>query len=231
MVADHIEFAYFPEATRRVLSPPYDISLVEGSITTPDDLERIKSIRADSNVLITIGACATAGGIQSLRNFANIEDYVGLVYAHPEYIQTLSTSSAIANHVTVDFELRGCPINKLQLLEVINAYLNNRLPNVSRDAVCVECKAAGNECVMVTKQLPCMGPVTQAGCSAICPSYGRACFGCYGPKENANTSSLAKELANKGCEDHQILRMFRSYNAASEPFFRESKQYEPPIEE
>ena len=169
-VAEHVEFAYFLEATRAQLNGPYDISLVEGSITTAEEIERIHQVRKQSKILITIGACATAGGIQALKNFADVDDFISAVYAHPEYIKTLKSSTAIADHVPVDLELRGCPINKVQLLEVLGATLVGRKPNVSNYSQCMECKMSGQVCVMVAKGQACLGPVTQAGCGTICPA-------------------------------------------------------------
>lgn len=226
MLADQVQIAYFPEATKTVIDGPYDISLVEGSITTPHDAIRILEIRKNSNLLISIGACATAGGIQALRNYLNVSQYINAVYAKPKYIQTLETSTAIADHVKVDYELRGCPINKYQLLEVLASYLNGKKPNISDHSVCVECKLSGTPCVMVSKGLPCLGPVTQAGCGALCPRYYRGCFGCYGPKENPNTASLAKEISDQGLDDGSIMRLFRNFNSAAPEFFSESKKYE-----
>jgi coenzyme F420-reducing hydrogenase gamma subunit len=225
-VADAIEIAYFPEATRAVLPGPYDISLVEGSITTPEDAERIHKIRRRSKRLVTIGACATAGGIQALRNFANIQDVVGAVYPQPEYIDTLSKSTPIGEHVWVDFELRGCPVNRVQLLEVLSAFLNSRRPNVPRYSQCIECKRAGTVCVMVSRGIACLGPVTQAGCGNLCPPLGRGCYGCFGPMESPNTPSLADWLAATGVSHPDIVRLFRTYNAAATPFRRESEAHE-----
>ncbi|MDJ0772953.1 MAG: hypothetical protein QNJ49_05905, partial [Mastigocoleus sp. MO_167.B18] len=190
-LAGEVEIANFIEASSAVVKGPYDLSLVEGSITTPHDEERIHKVRRVSKYLVTIGACATAGGIQALRNFKSVKEFTSIVYASPEYIETLNKSTAIADHVFVDFELRGCPINKYQLLEVISAFLSHRKPNVSQYSVCMECKRRGTVCVMVAQGIPCLGPVTQAGCGAICPAYNRGCYGCYGPAETPNTASLS----------------------------------------
>jgi coenzyme F420-reducing hydrogenase gamma subunit len=225
-VADAVEIAYFPEATRVMRPGPYDISLVEGSITTPEDAERIQRVRADSRLLITLGACATAGGIQALRNFADVGDYLKVVYAHPDYIDTLATSTPIAAHVKVDFELRGCPIDKTQLLEVLTACLHHRRPNTPGHSVCEECKLAGNVCVMVAHGTPCLGPVTHAGCGALCPSYNRGCYGCFGPAENPNPASLSGQLRQLGLSDPELVRLYRSFNAEAEPFRRESEVHE-----
>jgi len=222
-LAEQIEIAYFLEATSATVEGPYDVSLVEGSITTAHDAERIRAVRANSGALITIGACATAGGIQALRNFADVEDFARVVYASPDYISTLATSTPISAHVRVDFELNGCPINKRQLLEVISAHLNHRRPRVRAHSVCVECKRRGTVCVMVAHGTACLGPVTHAGCGAICPAYDRGCYGCYGPKETPNTVSLD---AWSGLEERDLVRVYRTFNAGAEPFKRASEGHE-----
>jgi coenzyme F420-reducing hydrogenase gamma subunit len=224
-VAEAIQIAYFPEATRAVVDGPYDIALVEGSITTLHDAERIHEIRKQSKTLITIGACATCGGIQALRNYANVNEFVSVVYAHPEYISTLRTSTPISDHVPVDFELNGCPINKMQLIELISATLNNRRPLIKAHSVCVECKMRGTPCIMVTDGEPCLGPVTHAGCNALCPSYNRGCFGCYGPNETPNTSSIADRFAALGLSPDEITRLFRLFTTESEAFRDESRKH------
>jgi len=225
-VADSIDIANFPEASRAVKKGPYDLSLVEGSITTPKDAERIHQIRRQSKFLITIGACATSGGIQALRNFKDVNEFISIVYAHPSYIQTLEHSTAIADHIRVDFELRGCPINKAQLLEVINAFLNGRKPNTPSHSVCLECKLKGTVCVMVAHGTPCMGPVTHAGCDAICPSYDRGCYACFGPKETPNIPAMGKVLENSGMDRKNIMRAFRSFNANTKAFRKGANDYE-----
>jgi len=225
-VADAVEIANFPEASRAVTSGPYDLSLVEGSITTPHDAERIHAIRRASKVLVTIGACATAGGIQALRNFKDVRQFIALVYARPDYIETLNKSTPIADHVFVDFELRGCPINKLQLIEVISAFLHGRRPNISTHSVCLECKQLGAVCVMVARGVPCLGPVTQAGCGALCPAYARGCYACFGPKESPNTSALSAAWSRLGVAPQDLMRAFRGFNACAEPFRRESEAHE-----
>jgi coenzyme F420-reducing hydrogenase gamma subunit len=225
-VAGAVEIANFPEASRRVLPGPYDIGLVEGSITTPHDVERIRDIRKSCRVLITIGACATSGGIQALRNWKDVKEYTRLVYASPEYISTLDRSMPVGSYVHVDFELRGCPINKMQLLEVLNAYLNKRKPTVPSYSVCLECKLRGTTCVMVSRETPCMGPVTHAGCGAICPTYARGCYGCFGPMENANPPSLSIRFGRLGMSNRDIMLAFRGFNAYSEAFRKESEVHE-----
>jgi sulfhydrogenase subunit delta len=221
-----VEIANFKEASRAVAKGPYDLSLVEGSITTPHDEERIHHIRRLSKTLVTIGACATAGGIQALRNFRDVKDFVSTVYATPEYISTLAKSTPISDHVPVDFELRGCPIDKGQLLEVLQALLAGRKPRTAAHSVCLDCKLRGTVCVMVARNQPCLGPVTHAGCGALCPSYARGCYGCFGPKESANTVALADWMAAQGVARRDRVDAFRSFNAWSDAFRKESEAQE-----
>jgi sulfhydrogenase subunit delta len=211
-LAGEIDIAYFLEARRATVKGPYDLSLVEGSVTTAHDAERIQQVRRSSRKLVTIGACATAGGVQALRNFADVKDFLSIVYASPEYVSTLETSTPISAHVKVDFELNGCPINKRQLLEVITAFLHGRRPNISSTSVCMECKRRGTVCVMVAHGTPCLGPVTHAGCGAICPAYDRGCYGCFGPMETPNTVSLTRQLRVLGMGEREVDRVFRTFN-------------------
>jgi len=224
-VADQLDIAYFAEASRRMMRGPYDLSLVEGSITTPADAEPILRVRRLSRCLVTIGACATSGGIQALRNFADVREFAAAVYPHPEYLKTLATSTPISAHVPVDFELRGCPIDKGQLLEVIRAFLVGRKPSIPGHSVCHECKLRGTACIMVAHGTPCLGPVTQTGCGAICPAYGRGCYGCFGPAESANTAAIAREFSSLGMAEREIARVFRTFNAAAEAFRKESEAH------
>jgi sulfhydrogenase subunit delta len=219
-----VEIAYFPEASSTMLKGPYDIGLVEGSVTTLHDAERIQEVRRECRQLITIGACATAGGIQALRNWKDVDEFVRVVYATPRYISTLKLSTPIAEHVQVDFELRGCPINKHQLIELIIATLAGRKPNIPTYSVCMECKRKGNICIAVAQGVACLGPVTHAGCGALCPSYDRGCYGCYGPMESPNTGSLSNQLHILGQDNAAVARAFRSFNAWAWPFRRASEE-------
>jgi len=223
-VVGAVDIAYFPEASRTMLKGPYDIGLVEGSITTVHDAERIQEVRRQCRTLITIGACATAGGIQALRNWKDVDEFIRVVYATPQYISTLRLSTPIAEHVPVDFELRGCPINKYQLIELITATLTGRKPNVPTYSVCMECKRRGNVCIAVARGIACLGPVTQAGCGALCPSYDRGCYGCFGPMETPNTASLTGQFRILGQSDEQISRAFRGFNAWAWPFRKASEE-------
>ncbi len=217
-LAGAVEIAHFAEATTTSADGPYDVSLVEGSVSTAADAEQIQRIRERSVVLVTIGACATAGGVQALRNFADLAEFSSVVYAKPTYVQALATSTPVSEHVAVDFELRGCPIDKRQLIELITALLAGREPWLPAQSVCLECKRRGTPCVLVARQTPCLGPVTQAGCGAICPAFGRGCYGCFGPLPAPNTASLIPRLAELGMPEPAIDRVFSTFNVAAPGF-------------
>lgn len=214
-IAEEIEVAHFLEASGDVGRGPYDLSLVEGSVTTAEDAERIRRIRAESRRLVTIGACATAGGVQALRNYADVAEYLQVVYARPDYIATLATSTPISAHVPVDFELRGCPIDRSQLLEVITAFLAGRKPGVPNHSVCFSCKRRGTVCVTVAHGTPCLGPVTHAGCGAICPAYGRGCYGCFGPAATTNLPALVPLMHRDGMSDEEVRRFLHTFNVTA----------------
>ena len=222
-----VEIAYFLEARRRQLPPPYDIGLVEGSISTPEEEERIQQVRSDCRYLVTIGACATSGGIQALRNWGDVEEMARHVYARPEYLDTLETATPVASHVFVDFELRGCPVNGAHIVELVSALVAGRRPSIPTHSLCVECKRKGLPCVLVSAGQPCLGPITQAGCGALCPSCSRACYGCFGPSEQANIKSLGGWFTTElGKSAGDMKCMLRSFNGYLEPFRQASDFYE-----
>ncbi len=217
-LCDRVEVAHFAEASSDLQDGPYDVALVEGSITTAHDAERIQEIRRQSRFLMTIGACATAGGIQALRQWSRIDEWVSAVYARPEYIATLATSTPIAAHVAVDYELRGCPINQHQLVDVLLALTEGRQPRVPDHSVCLDCKQRGNVCVVVARGQPCLGPVTQSGCGALCPTYDRGCYGCYGPSSPANVDALTRQFSGLGHAAQDLVPLLRNFNAAAPAF-------------
>lgn len=213
-LAGQVQIATFLEASSAIVGGPYDVSLVEGSVTTAADERRIKEIREQSKVLVTIGACATAGGVQALRNFADVEEFASVVYAHREYIDTLATSTPASAHVRVDYQLQGCPIDRGQLLDTLAALLVGRKPRLPAKTVCTECKLRGVTCVVVAEGIPCLGPVTHAGCGALCPSYHRGCYGCFGPAATPNTAALIPLLRRDGMSGDGVERVFSTFNVA-----------------
>lgn len=234
-IGQAFDVAYFPEASSRMKKGPYDIVLIEGSISTAEDARRVLEWRREAKVLITIGACATAGGIQALRNWADVEAFKRAVYPSPEYIQSLSTSTPISEHVHVDHEVWGCPISTTQLLHVLTDLLAGVEPRLPGYSVCVDCKRQGHVCVLVARGLPCMGPVTRTGCGAVCPRMGRDCYGCFGPVEGLsraqgvppNTSALAHQFHDKlNLIPAEVLHRFRGINGYVRPFREESHAWE-----
>lgn len=223
-LAGAIEIAYFLEATSHLEPGPYDVALVEGSITTAHDAARIRQVRQESKFLVTIGACATAGGIQALRNWADRGEFLSAVYARPEYLDSLATSTPIVEHVKVDFELRGCPIDRRQLLEVVLALARGCKPRTPAHSVCLDCKRRGTVCLPVARGVPCLGPLTQAGCGAICPSYDRGCYGCFGPARQANTRSLSEHYLAAGARPLELVQLLRNFNGYAPEFRAESER-------
>ena len=220
-LANTIDIAYFLEARRREIPGPYDIGLVEGSVTTPHEAERILEIRSQVRFLIALGTCATAGGIQALRNFTQVDDLAYKVYSHPEYLQVLDTVTPISEHVKVDLEIWGCPVNKYQVLEAISALLQRRQPNLPTYSICLDCKRKGTVCVMVAKDILCLGPATRTGCGALCPSNGRGCYGCFGPAQNAEYETVAALLNSKEHYPGETLNLMRNF-AGYAPKFRDT---------
>lgn len=227
-LVDEVMIAYFLEARSRTLPGPFDVTLVEGSITTPEDLERLRVVRKESKYLVTIGACATAGGIQALRNWQDVGEFARAVYPSPEFIKALGTSTPISAHVAVDFELNGCPVNKYQLLEVLSALLQGRTPHLPTHSVCVDCKRRGTVCVTVAQGLPCLGPLTQTGCGALCPAYNRGCYGCFGPMESPNPDPLVAHLLGHGAKQPELVRLLRGFTGYAETFRSASEKLEKP---
>lgn len=223
---EHVEISLFLEARRDVQPPPYDLGLVEGSISTPEEAERIHQARRDCRTLVAIGACATSGGIQALRNWADVDEFVEYVYPKREWIKTLETATPIAGHVFVDFELRGCPVNSEQIVELISAYAVGRKPAIPTYSVCLECKKRRIPCRLVAGGKPCLGPITQAGCGALCPMLDRACYGCFGPMEQPNIRALGDAFLLRRHTADQIMRMLRSFNGYLEPFKQASDHYQ-----
>jgi sulfhydrogenase subunit delta len=221
-----IEIAYFPELSRKMLKGPYDVGIVEGSISVPGNVETAREIRKSCKYLITIGACATAGGIQALRNWKDVREFAKIVYPKPEYISSLVRSMPVASYVNVDYELRGCPVDKYQLIEIIMSFVQKRKPNIQTGSTCIECKMKGNVCIMVSQGTACLGPVTHQGCGAICPGYNRGCYGCFGPMLPPNTKSLVSRFKELGYTSFEVMTMLRSYNAYAEQFRKESEANE-----
>jgi sulfhydrogenase subunit delta len=217
-LAERFEIVEFPEASSARSAGPYDILLVEGSISTPDQAAEIVELRKQAKRIVTIGACANHGGIQALRNWSDHDAFRAAVYAHPEYIESLAVATPISDHVPVDAELNGCPISPLQLRELLVSIALGRRPQIREESVCLACKRRNVVCVMVSQGIPCLGPVTQSGCGALCPQFARGCYGCYGPKEQANAVGLGRAFEHEGREGVEVSRLFSGFTGWAAPF-------------
>ena len=224
LLSELVDIKHFAEAGVIDEAGHVDIAFVEGSISTQKEQQRIQEVRKNSDYLITIGACATSGGIQALRNMNDGKAWLEAVYAMPEYIDSLEKVSPIAEHVKVDFELWGCPVSSEQVVTTIRALLSGVTPKDNTEKVCMECKRKNNICTLVTKGEPCLGPVTKAGCGAICPAFGRGCYSCYGPSANANTASMSQRLIGLGLIPKQVSQAYQLFNNNAPPFKKASEE-------
>lgn len=209
-LAAALDIRMFLEAGPSEWLDRYDISFVEGSITTDDDVTRVHDVRDRSDLLVAIGACATAGGVQARRDHADLDELRAAVYPRPQLIDVRPTSDPVSHHVTVDLELHGCPISRAQFLGTVTALLAGRRPPVADHSVCLECKRGGNVCLPVSAGVACIGPITRAGCGAICPGIGRGCFGCFGPSESADPDALREGFATCGMAESELAAAERS---------------------
>jgi len=230
-LAGAIEIANFAEASSRMLAGPYDVTLIEGSVSTPEQVEQVRQIRADTRFLITIGACATSGGIQALRNGHDVDGYIRTVYANPEFIDTLARSTPVADHVKVDLELTGCPVDRGQLLASLAWLLQGAVPHPPTTPVCIECKRRGYVCVVVAKGEPCLGPVTRTGCGALCPGMGRGCYGCFGPCQPPNADALVRRFIELGMKPSRVADTFRFITGYAPAFREAAERIERDLEE
>ncbi len=216
-LAERVDIKHFAEAGVLDEDAEVDIAFIEGSVVTAHDMERIQEIRKRSKYLITMGACATSGGIQALKNLADDPaSWVGAIYSNPEFIDSLDHSDPIKKHVKVDFEIWGCPINSRQISTAISLMLEGVMPLDEREKLCIDCKRAGHVCTLVTAGEPCMGPMTRTGCGALCPQFGRACYGCFGESELAHDSALNRRFEGIGLLPEQIKQRFQLIHPVAE---------------
>ena len=205
-VAGAVRIAHFLEASRAVVAGPYDVSLVEGSVSTPSDVDRIHRIRAESKLLVAIGACATAGGIQALRNFADVDEFRSIVYARPEYLSTLDNV-----HADLRARDRGPGVARLPHRPATAA----RHPGRGADRAPAGPAAAQRVFRVQSARYAVRPGRAGAGCGALCPAYGRGCYGCFGPAATPNTPALTARLRELGMDETAIRRVFATFNVAA----------------
>ena len=214
-LAELVDIVHFAEAGPLDPDAEVEVAFVEGSVATVEDLERVQAVRRQSRFLVTIGACATSGGLQALRNMADAGAWFADIYPQAQDLESLDTSTPISAHIKVDLELWGCPVNGQQVVAATRDLLFGVTPGVDSEPVCMQCKRSGAVCVLVTRGEPCMGPVTRSGCGALCPRFGRDCYACYGPAEQVNDASLARRFAGFGLTSAEIARRFAFINSAA----------------
>ncbi len=220
-LSERVDFVHFAELGPVDPEAEVDVAFIEGSVCTREERDRLQRIRAHSHFLISLGACATAGGLQALRNLADGEAWLNEIYPRREYLDALATATPLSEEVTVDLAIWGCPVNGEQVFQVIAELERGLTPRLPDDPLCLECKRRGAVCTLVTQGRPCLGPVTRGGCGALCPRFGRDCYGCFGPSEHPNTEALGRRFEGLGLIDAAIARRFLFINSAA-PAFREA---------
>ncbi len=209
-----VDIVQFREAITEK-SDDYAIAFVEGSITREKDIPRLKKIREQAAVLVALGACATIGGVNCLKNFPPLEDVRKYVYGDKAHWYETFAARPIDAVVPVDYYIHGCPIHKDEFVKVTKALLMGKEPEIPSYPVCVECKKAGNVCVFELG-MNCLGPVTRAGCGAWCPSYRDSCAGCRGLVPDPNTNAEKEVLQKYGLTVQQAIGQFRIFLGYSE---------------
>lgn len=227
-LAERVEIAYFVEASSDLDGGQFgrfDVSFVEGSVSTPEEVHRIKKIRENSSVVVSIGACGMAGGIQALRNWGDLESYKTSFYSMPQFIDSLPHSTPFSDHVKVDAELAGCPPDQGQIKYVVNSLLSGVQARIPTEAICLKCKRDGNVCVLVAQEKPCMGPITKTGCGALCPHQERDCYSCFGPAETANIDALGRRFLGTGMPSNGVVHKLRFIYSWAPPYREASERW------
>jgi len=189
---------------------PFHVALIEGAITEQWQADQLKKIRESSKYLIPIGSCAVCGGIPAVKNTSQELNVERRVYTNTSVIHSLK-AHPVEHYVNVDGTIKGCPMGVRDLVELVKSLLLDITPQFLEYCVCVECKLRGNICVLVAYDEPCMGPVTNAGCGALCPSLNRGCYGCWGPMKDANARALADQFERMGLSREDISRCFTQF--------------------
>ena len=217
-ITDRFDVVEFPEATSARSAGPYDVLLVEGSVSTPEQA------RGDRRAPPPLG---DAGDHRRVRHrgrhpgppqLADHDSWRAAVYPEPGWVDSLATATPIADHVTVDAELRGCPIAPGQLLELLTATARRPPAAAARRVRLRRVQAAGRVCVVVAPGEPCLGPVTRTGCGALCPAFARGCYACFGPRESANVAGLRRGLVADGLTAAEVDERFAGFTAWPRPF-------------
>lgn len=215
-IVKYIDIVNFKEAQSNNEEGPYDIAIIEGTVTCEREITKIKKLREESKVVVAIGACATHGNMPALKNFYDSGDFEKIVYNGKVPLGNLEKYSGIDKYIKVDHYIYGCPPTKEDIIQMVKDVLLDRAFVVKNYAVCVECKAKENQCVLDLGKV-CLGPITRAGCGAICPSYLHRCDGCRGPLENSNLQAELKLFKDNKITKEEILKRFRLFVGTAKP--------------
>jgi sulfhydrogenase subunit delta len=222
---EHMEVVFLKMAqSGGIEEGPFDLALIEGAITQAEQADQLKRVRKNSRWLLPIGSCAVNGGVPTIKNHTPELQIEDRVYQDVTSIHSIK-AQPIDAYVQVDGYIKGCPIGQRDLIEATLSLVLGKKPSFFNYAVCVECKLKKNLCVLVERNEPCMGPVTNAGCGALCPSYGRACYGCWGPMEDANARALARQFEKMGLSPQEIFCRFTQYASPKAEFRRGAEFY------
>lgn len=208
-ILSHVEVASFREVATGH-SDDYDIAFVEGSITTPKDQDRLRDIRAKAKVLVALGACATIGGVNCLKNFVEQDVCRDYVYGRNARWYATFAAMPLSSVVTVDLEIHGCPIDRGEFARMVKELLLGKTPWMPDYPVCVECKKAGNVCRFELGRM-CLGIITRAGCGACCVTEGALCWGCRGMVPGANLDAAREVFSQAGFERRQVQDLMRFF--------------------
>lgn len=218
-ILPYARVASFPFAQSKNKITQVDIAFVEGSVSSRHDVQKLKEIRANCRWLVAVGTCAVWGCVQKGCAKKQAKELAGEVYGEDNEIDCFN-AEPIEKYARVDVKLSGCPINSSQFMAVTASLLKDAMPFVTHKPVCLECKLRENACVLIENNLPCLGPVTAAGCGALCPSVGAACYGCWGPCDMPQMAAMAKILSEKGFSLEEVMTRLLSFGAPKELFAR-----------
>jgi sulfhydrogenase subunit delta len=216
----------FQEASSFHEEGELDIAFVEGSVSSKNDLKKLKEVRGRAKMLIALGNCAIDGCVQAMRNSQmTVAERMRKVYGVKENWYEALEPKGLAAYVKVDLEIPGCPVEKEETLRTITSLLHGDIPEKIDYPVCVECKLRGYPCVLIERGMPCLGPVIKAGCGARCPSLGLDCVGCRGPiKYETNPAAELDILLKKGYDERYIMDRLRIFGGNFKDIAKLEKQ-------
>jgi coenzyme F420-reducing hydrogenase gamma subunit len=211
------EIGYWQLVSSGDMPDEYDVALIEGAVTTDEQITFLNKVRETASCVIAIGACAVTGGVVSLATTIDRSEAFEAIYgADAGKLSTRTrTPAPIDEFIKVDFAIPGCPINPEELSRVLQRALRSLVDNPQRQSMCGECKIAENTCVWL-QGIPCLGLLARSGCHAMCVSNGRACTACRGIAKDANIQSAYGYAAAHGYRKEEFDKLINIYNAAKE---------------